>query len=157
MAHIHELIDFTVGMYIVNKGRVLFIHHKKQNMWLPIGGHIELNEDPEEALFREIEEETGLSKNEVEILSEKPSFTSSKQRYLYTPNLLDVHTINEKHKHIGIIYFLRAKHDKVQLEVDAHNDIKWLTKEDLKDLKYQIREDIVYAAEKALDLEKAFK
>lgn len=157
MAHIHELIDFTVGMYIVYEGKVLFIHHKKQNMWLPIGGHIELDEDPEQALFREIEEETGLTKNDIEILSEKPNFASPAQKYLYTPNLLDIHTINDIHKHIGLLYFIRAKTNEVRLEADAHNDIRWLSKEALHDSKYQIRDDIIYAAEKAIDLDKNFK
>ncbi len=157
MAHVHKLIDFTVGMYIVHDGKVLFIHHKKQNMWLPIGGHIELNEDPEEALFRELEEESGLNKDDVDVLSNKSPYNSPEQKYLYTPNLLDIHKINETHRHIGVIYFLRAKTNKVKLEVDAHNDIRWLSKNDLKDEQYEIRDDILYAAEKAIDLEKSLK
>jgi 8-oxo-dGTP pyrophosphatase MutT (NUDIX family) len=36
------------------------INHKQLNKWLAIGGHIELNEDPDEALFREGKEECGL-------------------------------------------------------------------------------------------------
>ena len=50
MPHIHDLIDFTVDVFIVNNQRVLLIFHKKHNMWLQIGGHIELNEDPDEDL-----------------------------------------------------------------------------------------------------------
>ena len=60
MPHIHELIDFTVGVYIVHDSKVLLVHHKKFDKWLSVGGHIELHEDPEEALFREVKEETGL-------------------------------------------------------------------------------------------------
>ena len=47
MPHIHEKIDFTVSLFIVQDGKVLVIHHKKLGQWLPIGGHIELDEDPE--------------------------------------------------------------------------------------------------------------
>ncbi len=57
MAHTHELIDFIINIYIIYKGKVLLIYHKKLDKWLPIGGHIELDEDPEEALFREVKEE----------------------------------------------------------------------------------------------------
>jgi len=64
MPHIHDLIDFIVNVYIVHEGKVLFIQHKKLNKWLPVGGHIELNEDPDQAIFREVKEECGL---EIEI------------------------------------------------------------------------------------------
>ena len=57
MPHIHDLIDFIVDAYIVHNNSVLLILHKKLKIWLPIGGHIELNEDPDEALMREIKEE----------------------------------------------------------------------------------------------------
>lgn len=46
MPHIHPLIDFTVGAFIVNNGRVALIHHKELKKWLSVGGHIELDEDP---------------------------------------------------------------------------------------------------------------
>ena len=53
MAHLHEKIDFTVSLFIVEKGKLLLIHHRKLDRWLPIGGHIELDEDPEQAEYRE--------------------------------------------------------------------------------------------------------
>ena len=40
---------------------------------LPLGGHIELHEDPEQAALREAKEESGL---EVELLGERPPTTS---------------------------------------------------------------------------------
>ena len=51
MAHINELIDFTIAVYIVHDDKVLLIHHKQLLKWLPIGGHIELHEDPQKTLF----------------------------------------------------------------------------------------------------------
>ena len=58
MAHIHEKIDFVSTAIIVHRDKVLLVHHRGLKLWLPVGGHIELDEDPEEALFREIKEET---------------------------------------------------------------------------------------------------
>ena len=58
MAHIHELIDLTVSVYIVHKNKVLMIDHKTLGTWLPIGGHVELDEDTDEAIEREIKEES---------------------------------------------------------------------------------------------------
>ena len=68
MAHIHEKIDFTVAIFVVHDGKVLVIHHRNLNKWLPLGGHIELDEDPEAAAVREAKEESGL---EVELLGER--------------------------------------------------------------------------------------
>lgn len=157
MAHLHELIDFTIAAYMVCKGRVLFVHHKALNKWLPLGGHIELDEDPEQALFRELEEETGISKENLMVMSEKPNYKSNDQRFLYTPNQLDIHRINEKHWHVGLIYFIKSSTDKVHLQEDEHNEIKWLDSKALHDSKYSLRADLIYSAEQALDLEKKFK
>ena len=42
---------------VVHEGKVLVIHHRKLDRWLPLGGHIELDEDPEQAALREAQEE----------------------------------------------------------------------------------------------------
>ena len=54
---------FTATGYTVNKDRtkMLLIHHKGLDKWLPPGGHIEENEVPHEAAIREVYEETGIS------------------------------------------------------------------------------------------------
>jgi 8-oxo-dGTP pyrophosphatase MutT (NUDIX family) len=49
MAHIHEKIDFTVAIFVVHDGRIRVIHHRKLDKWLPLGGHIEQDGDPEQA------------------------------------------------------------------------------------------------------------
>jgi NUDIX domain len=57
MPHLHELMDFAVVALVVHQNRVLLIYHKqlqRLHKWLPLGGHLELDENPEQALFREI-------------------------------------------------------------------------------------------------------
>ncbi len=98
-------------------------------MWLPIGGHIELDEDPEETLFREVKEECGL---EIEVLSTKPQIESPGTKFLYTPSFLDIHSLPGTHKHIALTYFAKSKSDKFVHNKEEHNDIRWFTKEDLE-------------------------
>jgi hypothetical protein len=57
MAHIHEKIDFTVSIFVVHESKILVIHHRNLNKWLPLGGHIELDEEPEIAALREAGDE----------------------------------------------------------------------------------------------------
>src|SRR4249919_2877066 len=115
MAHIHEKIDFTVAVFVVQDGRVLVIHHRKLDRCLPLGGHVELDEDPEQAALREAKEESGL---EVELIGERPPTTGAGTRALIAPRFLDTHHITDTHEHIGMIYWARPKNGTLALAAD---------------------------------------
>ncbi len=148
MPHIHDLIDFTVDIFIVYENKVLLLHHKKINAWLQVGGHIELDEDPEQALFREVKEECGL---EIEIVGTKPNLKVAGTKFLYAPVFLNIHDINENHKHVGLYYFAKAKSDKFILNQEEHKDIRWFTKEDLDNPEFNINEATKFYAKEALE------
>ena len=131
MAHIHEKIDFTVAIFVVHYGKVLLIHHRKLDKWLPLGGHVELDEDPEQAALREAKEESGL---DVELLGERPPTTSSGTRALIGPRFLDIHRITGTHEHIGMMYWARPKDGKLTLASAEHHDIRWCSVADLDKL-----------------------
>ena len=132
MAHIHEKIDFTVAIFIVRDGKILLIHHRQLGKWLPLGGHIELDEDPEQAALREAMEESGL---DVELLGERPPTTSPGTRALIAPRFLDIHRISDTHEHIGLIYWARPKKSAaVKLAAAEHHDIRWCCRADLEQL-----------------------
>lgn len=62
MASKQQFPEPTVGALIINpKGEILLIKsHKWRNKYVIPGGHLELGEKLEEALKREVKEETGL-------------------------------------------------------------------------------------------------
>ncbi|MSU60471.1 MAG: NUDIX domain-containing protein [Candidatus Staskawiczbacteria bacterium] len=149
MPHIHDLIDFTVAVFIVHNKKVLLVHHKKLNMWLPIGGHVELNEDTDQALLREIKEECGL---EVEVIGEKqPNFKVEGTKFLHKPMFMNIHDINETHKHIVHIYFAKAKSEAFIHNKEEHNDIRWFTKEDLDKPEFNLNAAVKFYATEALN------
>lgn len=148
MAHIHEKIDFTVAIFVVHEGKILLIHHRKLDKWLPLGGHIELDEDPEQAALREAKEESGL---DVELIGERPPTTSPGTRALIAPRFLDIHRINETHEHIGLIYWARPKKGTLALAVEEHHDIRWARPEDLDQLQPAMSDAVKWYCRKALE------
>src|SRR3984957_18097836 len=132
MGHIHEKIDFTVAIFVVQDRKILVIHHRKLDKWLPLGGHIELDEDPETAALREAREESGL---EVELVGERPPTTEPGTRALIAPRFLDIHKITETHEHIGMIYWARPVHGSVTLATQEHYDIRWCSSAELDSLR----------------------
>src|SRR5215470_11549209 len=134
MPHIHELIDFTVAIFVVHDRKILVIHHRNLNKWLPLGGHIELDEDPEIAALREAKEESGL---DVELLGDRPPTTGPGTRALITPRFLDIHRISSTHEHIGMIYWARPRSQdggKLALSKAEHHDIRWCAAAELETL-----------------------
>ncbi len=152
MAHIHEKIDFTVAIFVVHDGKILLIHHRKLNKWLPLGGHIELDEDPEIAALREAREESGL---DVELIGERPPTTEPGTRALIAPRFLDIHRIHETHDHIGMIYWARPKNGTLTLADAEHHDIRWCSANELEALQPVMSNAVKWYCRKAIEEIKA--
>ncbi len=156
VAHIHEKIDFTVAIFVVHDGKVLVIHHRNLNKWLPLGGHIELDEDPEAAAQREAREESGL---EVELLGERPPTTGPGTRALIAPRFLDIHRISNTHEHIGMIYWARPRSNGAHgvtrptatLAAAEHHEIRWCSATELDSLQPAMDPAVKWYCRKALE------
>jgi 8-oxo-dGTP pyrophosphatase MutT (NUDIX family) len=148
MAHIHDKIDFTTCIFVVHEAKVLLIHHRKLDKWLPLGGHIELDEDPEQAALREGKEESGL---DVELLGERPPTTGPGTRSLIAPRFLDIHQITNTHEHIGMIYWARPRNGKLALAADEHHDIRWCSSEELDALQPPMSDAVKWYGRKAIE------
>lgn len=148
MAHIHEKIDFTVAIFIVQDAKILLVHHRKLNKWLPLGGHIELDEDPEAAACREAQEESGF---EVELVGDRPPTTEPGTRALIAPRFLDIHRISDTHEHIGMIYWARPKSGAMTLAAAEHHDICWKTASELDALQPPMSGAVKWYCRKAIE------
>lgn len=148
MPHLHEAIDFTVAIFVVQDGRILIIHHRKLDKWLPLGGHIELDEDPEQAALREAKEESGF---DVELIGERPPTTGPGTRALIAPRFLDIHRISDTHEHIGMIYWARPKEGAMTLASEEHHDIRWCSAEELESLEPPMSDAVTWYCLKAIE------
>ncbi|MFO7172825.1 MAG: inosine/xanthosine triphosphatase [Bacillota bacterium] len=121
--------DFTVATFVVHEGRVLLLYHRKLQMWLPPGGHIDPNELPDEAAVREVREETGI---EVELIS-RPAVTGVPGPVpLARPEGVQLEDIAPGHQHIDLIYFARPRGGTTPVLNPAESEaVGWFTAEDL--------------------------
>src|SRR3989338_2750692 len=130
-------IDLVVAGYIYDKDKVLLIHHKKMDLWLPVGGHIEENETPDEALLREIKEEVGI---EAEILNKSSlPLIGNVKNNLAVPFHVNVHSAGD-HEHCCFFYACKTINNK---NIKINNEIKnfeWFAKDDLN--KKHVPEDV---------------
>jgi 8-oxo-dGTP pyrophosphatase MutT (NUDIX family) len=152
MPHIYDKIDFTVEIFIVNKDRVLLRKHDKYKLWLSIGGHIELDEDPNEAALREVKEEVGL---EVKLYHDDSYALIQNKNYkeLIPPQFMNRHRINDKHEHVCLVYFAKSDSDKIVLsETEKSEDCRWFTIDELDYPEYGIEDRIKMYAKKALEV-----
>ncbi|HEY4526876.1 MAG TPA: NUDIX domain-containing protein [Candidatus Paceibacterota bacterium] len=150
MGHIHQRIDFTASVYVVFEGKVLLHMHKIHKMWLPPGGHIELDEDPVEAAVREAKEETGL---DVELVGEGKIYDSPfGSRDLIMPRFLGRHFFDKErtHEHIDFGYFARTQSADVKHEIEG-GEIKWFSRKELEGNAYDIVLDVRHHALIALE------
>lgn len=150
MPHIHEKIDFTVNVYIVHDDKVLIRKHDKYDVWLGVGGHIDLDEDPNEAAVREAFEEAGLKVT----LVDTREYVEENEIYkeLIVPMAMNRHRINDSHEHISLEYVATADSDKVspQEESDASHDWKWYSYDEIDEAE-ELREHVKFLAKKAID------
>ena len=110
--------EATVGALIVNEvDKVLIVRSSKwNNKYTVPGGHIELGERAEEAIKREVREETGLDVEPVKLLLV--------QQAIYPK---DYH----KHEHFLFMdYICKAKSSEVKLDGRELQEYLWVTPED---------------------------
>ncbi|MBM3260988.1 NUDIX domain-containing protein [Candidatus Kaiserbacteria bacterium] len=144
MAHIHEKIDFTISVMVVDNGKVFLHKHKKRGIWLPPGGHIELDEDPNQAALREVKEEVGFDVDLVGGSRLPFTFTNGTQD-LVPPMFLNRHRISETHEHVDLLYFARCVGGELVPEEEGI-EMRWFTEDEIKVNAEGIHEDVqVYA------------
>src|SRR3989344_1596729 len=120
--------DLVVAGFIFHKNSVLLVHHRKLDLWLPVSGHIDKNETPDEALLREIKEETEI---DAEILNKnKFPEKGNVKKNLAVPFHVNVHSAGD-HNHCCLFYICKTKNPKIKINKELKN-FGWFSKEDLR-------------------------
>jgi 8-oxo-dGTP pyrophosphatase MutT (NUDIX family) len=143
---------FVTSTFVVFNNKVLLHKHKKLNLILPLGGHIDRDELPTVAAIREVREESGL---DVELFLSKilekypdESFELNQGEYTH------VHKINEFHEHICFVYFAKGFTKKLSPKKGESKELIWYSKEEIIQSTYLAKNVQKYALEalKKIDL-----
>jgi ADP-ribose pyrophosphatase YjhB (NUDIX family) len=122
---------FTATTLIVHQNKVLLHLHKKLNIWIPVGGHIDRDELPQETALREIKEESGL---EVKLYNPDKQIEMGDVRQLIRPMYILLENINQFHQHIDFIYYAQADTFELKPQNNETNNLKWFSIDEVKQL-----------------------
>lgn len=124
----------ATGIVLNDEHKVLMIRHKKLGVWLPPGGHVEPDELPDDAVLREIYEETGiraaLFSNEEEL-----QLQDAAAKPLANPRYVLQEDIGQKgdHFHIDLVYFCRAISGHEHRNDRETEGLAWMDEQQIRD------------------------
>ena len=125
---------FTASALIFRDNKVCLLLHKKLGVWLNPGGHIEADENPDEALRREVKEETGLN---IVILGDvDTSLGTDQAEVMHVPYCVLCERIAEGHYHNDLIYLCKSVGDEEDFAAgpDESENIGFYSEEDTLEL-----------------------
>lgn len=115
--------------FVVEGDRTLLHWHRKLQLWLPPGGHIDADEDMAQAVVREVVEETGIA---AAIVPHEPlpAFTNIPQ--LPGPLAIIVADVGatadeDAHQHIDLSYALRPIAGVPRVAPEEDHGFIWVT------------------------------
>jgi 8-oxo-dGTP diphosphatase len=131
---------FTASVLAENRGAFLLLYHRKLGMWLYPGGHVEADEEPQDAVLRELEEEAAITVPLVScsLAQHFPiELETSSTAELPMPLSILCEQIPDKggghHWHIDMIYLGRAA-DGQRASIISDTEARWMTPEEADSL-----------------------
>jgi 8-oxo-dGTP pyrophosphatase MutT (NUDIX family) len=124
--------------YLVERGKVLLVHHNRFDKWVPPGGHIEPGESFAGTAVREFKEETGLL---VEAISSQSSIHPADHNATPEPVPFYVDIEREGFPTPALVQFFYvqrqagAREQAVEAQLEEVHGAAWFGLEDLDTLK----------------------
>lgn len=129
--------DQTVTAFIVRidltEPKVLVHMHRKLDKLLPVGGHIELDETPWQAMARELSEEAGYTLKDLMILQPAHRIKNFADVTFHPYSVaMNTHAISPDHIHSDIDYaFVANGLPRTPVASGESTDLRWLNRQEL--------------------------
>ncbi len=125
---------FTVTGFVCEGDRTLLHWHRKLQLWLPPGGHIDADEDPVQAVVREVLEETGIA---AEVIPHAPLPAFGNIPQLPPPLAIIVADVGASpgdpaHQHIDMSYALRPLAGTARIAPEVDHGFIWVAEAQLR-------------------------
>ena len=124
--------------------KVLMTWNKNLNTWIPVGGHIDPGENPEEAIIREVKEETGF---EFEFL--EPAYYDGPVKVL-KPYRIQIEKVPHHNEHINVVFFARCTKYSDKKATDEDEKLRWFSMDELMKEKSTFLESVWTVAVEAI-------
>ena len=109
-----HLVSYFVVFDKANQ-KILLVDHKNAKLWLPSGGHVEIDEHPAETVRRECKEELNIS---ASFLDESPMFLTQTKTVGLTAGHVDV----------SLWYVINGDSDEnYQFDTSEFESVAWFT------------------------------
>lgn len=140
MPHIHTQPgqhDMTVSAYVLRyeDGEWLcMVHwHRKADIYLQIGGHIELDQSPWQAIAAELMQESGYALDELKLLQPQGSRVVSHNNTPHpVPFSVNTYDVGDEHYHVDLAYgFIADAPPKQETAEGESNDLRWYSSTEL--------------------------
>lgn len=110
-------LKHLVSYFVVvdpKKESILLVDHILAQLWLPTGGHVDINEHPRDTVTREAREELNI---QTEFLNnQKPFFITTTKTVGLVPG----------HTDVSLWYLLRGNaHEFIEFDKREFNDVEW--------------------------------
>ena len=154
MPHIHTepgQHDLTTTAFIIridgDEPKGLLHLHKKLGMLLPVGGHVELHENPWAAVAHELAEESGYAMTQLKVLQPHQRIrrmTGTKTHPV--PLFLQTHEFKKDmgHYHVDVGFCFVTDEQPRHLPGEGETaELSWLTQQQIHDARDKMPTDIV--------------
>lgn len=156
--------DQTASAFIIRtdgpEPRLMLHRHKKLGFWLQFGGHVELDENPWQAITHELLEESGYQLSQLKLLQPKQRLAQTSDSVVHpvafydqTHNFPDPTVIDHRHTDRGYVFFTDQEPSGSIADGES-SSIKLFTLEEIQNLKpSETPENIKEIAEHVLKID----